>query len=57
MKNIVLMLAIATSFVACTSNEEVVTEEVTTETTEVVEDTTLVIEEVEVEGELSAEVE
>ena len=57
MKNIVLMLAIATSFVACTSGEEAVVEETSVDTTIVVEDTTLVVEEVEVEGELSAEVE
>jgi hypothetical protein len=56
MKNIVALLAIATSFVACTSGETTATEEVTVDTTVVVEDTTA-IEGVEVEGELSAEVE
>jgi uncharacterized lipoprotein NlpE involved in copper resistance len=54
MKNIVALLAIATSLVAC-SNQETVVEETAVET--VVEDTTVVVEEVEVEGELSAEVE
>ena len=57
MKNIVAMLAIATAMVACTSGEEAVVEETTVDTAVVVEDTTAVVEEVEVEGELSAEVE
>ena len=50
------MLAMAVAAVACTSGEDVVVEETTTDTTMVVEDTTLVTE-VETEGELSSEVE
>jgi hypothetical protein len=54
MKNILVMLAIAVSAVACNQTEEVV-EETTFET--VVEDSTVVFDEVVTEGELSSEVE